>query len=92
VGNSTEPLNKDHITPIEGGLLSIQLAVKDFQTDQEFAQIRQDSHFKSTAYLAVANANKNLFWFSLMECISIVGVSSWQVYSIKRLLDNRRVI
>ena len=47
-GNITEEvLNKEHITPVEKGLLDIQTSVKDFQMDQEFAQMRQETHFKS---------------------------------------------
>jgi hypothetical protein len=87
-GNCTdEPLDKSHITPVEAGILELVKGVKDFQMEQQFAQLRQESHFKT-----VYSANRNLFWFSLLECVGVLGVSSWQVYYIKKILDHRRLI
>jgi hypothetical protein len=47
---------------------------------------------KSKFYTAVASANNNVFWFSILECCGIIAVSLWQVYYIKKLLDHRRVV
>lgn len=87
-GNSSDtPLDKTHITPVEGGLLEIVRGIKDFQMEQQFAQLRQESHYKT-----VENANRNLFWFSLLECLGVIGVTTWQVYYIKKIMDHRRMI
>lgn len=87
-GNSTESvLDKEHLSPVESTLLEVQKAVKDFQMDQQFAQLRQESHYKT-----VESANRNVFWFSLLECVGVVGVTCWQVYYVKRILDHRRMI
>mmetsp|Transcript_13526 Transcript_13526/g.25464 ORF Transcript_13526/g.25464 Transcript_13526/m.25464 type:complete len:229 (+) Transcript_13526:1244-1930(+) len=87
-GNSTaEVLQEEHLSPIENALAEASKAVKDFQMDQQFAQLRQESHYKT-----VADANSNLFWLSLLECVGIIGVTSWQVFYIKKLLDHRRLI
>ena len=87
-GNSTnELLAPEHITPVESKIEGIQKNIKDFQLDNQFAQLRQESHFKT-----VAAANRNVFWFSLLESIGVIGVTAWQIYYIKKLLDNRRVL
>ena len=87
-GNSTdEVLQSDHLDPFETRLKGLQRSVKDFQTDQKFASLRQESHLKT-----VADANNYVFWFSLLECVGVIAVTSWQVYYIKKLLDNRRII
>lgn len=87
-GNCTEePLDKSHITPVERGMLDLIKGVKDFQMEQQFAQLRQESHYKT-----VHSANRNLFWFSILECVAVVSVSSWQIYYIKKILDHRRLI
>lgn len=92
-GNSTEEvLQKEHLDPLETELLTVQKAVKDFQLDFQFAQLRQESHYKSNLQSAVASANMNVFWLSLLECVGVIGVTSWQVYYIKKLLDNRRMV
>ena len=86
-GNSSNTvLKSEHLTPVESNLLDIQKSVKDFQVDNQFAQLRQEAHFKT-----VASANRNVFWFSLVESLGVVGVTAWQIYYIKKLLDNRRV-
>jgi hypothetical protein len=47
-GNSTaEVLQEEHLSPIETSLVEASKAVKDFQMDQQFAQLRQESHYKS---------------------------------------------
>ncbi len=87
-GNSTESvLDKEHLSPVESTLIEVQKSVKDFQMDQQFAQLRQESHYKT-----VEGANRNVFWFSLLECVGVVGVTCWQVYYVKRILDHRRMI
>ena len=87
-GNSTnEVLKSEHLTPVEENLVSIQKSIKDFQVDNQFAQLRQETHYKT-----VASANTNVFWFSLLESVGVIGVTAWQIYYIKKLLDNRRVL
>lgn len=87
-GNSTEEvLDKAHLNPVEATLLEVQKSVKDFQMDQQFAQLRQESHYKT-----VESANRNVFWFSLLECMGIAAVTGWQVFYVKRILDHRRMI
>lgn len=87
-GNSTEEmLQTEHLDPLEKQMLSVQKSVKDFQMDQQFAQLRQESHYQT-----VADANRNVLWLSFLECFGVIAVSSWQVFYIKKLLDNRRVL
>lgn len=87
-GNSTNAvLKSEHLTPVETNLLAIQKSIKDFQVDNHFAQLRQETHYKT-----VASANKNVFLFSLAESLGVVAVTAWQIYYIKKLLDNRRVL
>ena len=76
-------MKSEHLTPVENNLLAIQKSIKDFQVDNQFAQLRQETHYKT-----VASANKNVFWFSIVESFGVVAVTAWQVYYIKKLLDN----
>lgn len=87
-GNSTEEvLKSEHLTPLESQLIEVQKSIKDFQVDNQFAQLRQESHYRT-----VADANRNIFIFSILESIGVMAVSAWQAYYIKKLLDNRRVL
>jgi len=87
-GNSTEELLlSEHLSPLEEEIMGVQKSVKDFQVDQQFAALRQESHYKT-----LSGANSNVLWMSLVECIGVVGVTAWQLYYVKKLLDNRRVL
>ena len=87
-GNSTNSvLKSEHLTPVESSLITIQKSIKDFQVDNQFSQLRQETHYKT-----VASANRNVFWFSLVESLGVIAVTAWQIFYIKKLLDNRRVL
>jgi hypothetical protein len=86
--DSSEGLLKgEHLTPVEEKILKVDRAVKDFQVDNQFAQLRQETHFQT-----VSSANRNVFWLSLAESLGVLAVTAWQIYYIKKLLDNRRVL
>ncbi|CAG9316169.1 unnamed protein product [Blepharisma stoltei] len=87
-GNSTdEVLKTEHLTPLEKQLVDIQKEIKDFQVDNQFAQLRQESHYRT-----MADSNRNVFIFSILESLGVIAVSAWQAYYIKKLLDNRRIL
>ena len=75
------------MNPVEQNILKIDKAIKDFQVDNQFAQLRQETHFQT-----VASANNNVFWFALVESLGVLAVTAWQIYYIKKLLDNRKVM
>ncbi|CAG9334712.1 unnamed protein product [Blepharisma stoltei] len=87
-GNSTEEiLLNQHLEPVEQYLVKIQKGVKDFQVDNQFATLRMESHYRT-----VASANDNLFWFSILESFGVAVVTFWQMFYIKKLLENRRML
>jgi p24 family protein beta-1 len=87
-GNFTDKIQtSDLINPVEEKLLSAEKGIKDFQADNQFAQIRQETHF-----ITVASANSNVFWFSLLESIGVIAATALQIYYVKKLLDNRRLV
>ena len=50
IGNSTSQLlQSEHLTPVEENLVKIQKGIKDFQVDHQFAQLRQETHYKTVA-------------------------------------------
>jgi p24 family protein beta-1 len=87
-GNSTNALlRSSHLSPIEHSLLSAETGLKSFEIESSFGQLRQETQFQ-----VIASANTSVFWLSLAESLGIILVTLWQVYYIKRLLNNRRVL
>jgi len=68
-------------------LLEADKTLREVQTETRFAYKRQETHYRTTQ----ANHNK-VFYVAIIESFAILVVTIWQVYYIKRLLDNRRII
>jgi len=86
-GVNEDLVNPDQLTPMESQLREADRALRDIQTETRFAYKRQGTHYKTTE----ANHNK-VFYVAVFESLAILAVTVWQVYYIKRLLDNRRII
>jgi emp24/gp25L/p24 family/GOLD. len=66
-------------------MLEAQKDIKNYQLETQFTQLRQDTHYNT-----VTSANKNVFWFSFIESVLVLGVTFLQIYYVKRLLEDRR--
>jgi len=82
-----ELVNVKDLTPMEIQLTEADKTLREIQTETRFAYKRQGTHYKTTQ----ANHNK-VFYMAIFESLAILTVTIWQVYYIKRLLDNRRII
>jgi len=80
-------VNSKDLTPMEAQLTEADRLLREIQTETRFAYKRQGTHYKTTQ----ANHNK-VFYVAIFESLAILTVTIWQVYYIKRLLDNRRII
>mmetsp|Transcript_31954 Transcript_31954/g.71817 ORF Transcript_31954/g.71817 Transcript_31954/m.71817 type:complete len:251 (+) Transcript_31954:53-805(+) len=85
-GNETH-LQPQHLTTMEDHVKSIEKTLVDIQTESTYLWIRQKSHMK-----AVENIHTRVLSFCVVEFLILVGVSGFQVYYIKGLLSDRRVL
>jgi len=42
--------------------------------------------------IAMSQTNSGILWFTCMETVAILIASSLQIYNIKKLLNNRRIV
>jgi hypothetical protein len=61
--------------------------MKNLLTECKMSMIRQDSYTKAAQY----NASTNLY-MSLFESFAFMGICAFNLYHIKGILDNRRII
>jgi len=85
-GNQTH-LQPQHLTTMEDHVKSIDKTLVDIQTESTYLWIRQKSHMK-----AVENIHTRVLSFCCVEFLILLGVSGFQVYYIKGLLSDRRVL
>lgn len=85
-GNSTH-LQKHHINTVEERVKAIDKRLLDIQTEATYLWIRQKSHMK-----AIENIHNRVFAFCVLEFLILTGVASFQVYYIKGLLSDKRVL
>jgi hypothetical protein len=85
-GNETT-LQAEHLDTVESHVQVIEKNLQDIQTESTYLWIRQKSHMKT-----VESIHRRVFWFCVVEFLILVGISAFQVYYIKQLLSDRRVL
>lgn len=85
-GNETH-LQAEHLDSMEDEIKSVDKKLVDIQTESTYLWIRQKSHMK-----AVESIHTRVLSFCVVEFIILVGISGFQVYYIKGLLSDRRVL
>ncbi|CAK9001427.1 unnamed protein product [Durusdinium trenchii] len=85
-GNETH-LQPQHLESMEDTVKWIEKTLVDIQTESTYLWIRQKSHMK-----AVENIHTRVLSFCVVEFLILIGVSGFQVYYIKGLLSDRRVL
>eukprot|EP00386_Alphamonas_edax_P001499 GDKI01004498.1.p1 GENE.GDKI01004498.1~~GDKI01004498.1.p1 ORF type:complete len:277 (-),score=85.96 GDKI01004498.1:83-913(-) len=85
-GNDTA-LQPAHLQSLDENIQKVDKQLKDIQSDSTYLWIRQRSHMR-----AVQSTNSKTFWFALVEFLCLLAVSAFQVYYIKGLLSDRRLL
>jgi hypothetical protein len=85
-GNETH-LQPEHLTTMEDHVKSIDKTLVDIQTESTYLWIRQKSHMKT-----VEGIHTRVLAFCVVEFLILVGISGFQVYYIKGLLSDRRIL
>uniref|UniRef100_A0A0G4FSA1 GOLD domain-containing protein n=1 Tax=Chromera velia CCMP2878 TaxID=1169474 RepID=A0A0G4FSA1_9ALVE len=85
-GNDTA-LAPAHLSTMDEHMSKIEMSLKDIQSESTYMWIRQRSHMK-----AVESTNGKVFWFSLLELLVLCVISAFQIYFIKGLLSDRRIL
>lgn len=85
-GNQTH-LQTEHLSTMEDHVKAIDKFLVDVQTESTYLWIRQRSHMKT-----VEGIHTRVVAFCVVEFLILVGISGFQVYYIKGLLSDRRVM
>jgi len=85
-GNKTH-LQAKHLETMEDHIKSIERTLLDIQTESTFLWMRQKSHMK-----AVESIHTRVLAFCVVEFLILVGISGFQVYYVKGVLSDRRIL
>lgn len=85
-GNATV-LAAEHLNSLEDQVKRVEKTLLDIQTESTYLWIRQKSHMK-----AVESIHTRVLAFCVLEFLILCGISGFQVFYIKGLLSDRRVL
>merc|ERR1712087_910198 len=85
-GNETH-LRTEHIANMEDQVKVVDRALVDIQTESTYLWIRQKSHMKT-----IESIHNRVLSFCCIEFLILIGISAFQVYYIKGLLSDRRIL
>lgn len=85
-GNVTH-LQPSHLTTVLESAQAIEKTLVDIQTESTYLWIRQRSHMK-----AVESIHTRVLAFCVVEFLVLLSIAGFQVYYIKGLLSDRRVL
>ncbi len=75
------------IQQLNSAIRKVYKGVKNLMTESKMSMIRQDAHNKAVDY----NSSQNLY-MTFFEAICFMGICAFNLYHIKGILENRRII
>lgn len=77
----------DEIRQLNSAIRKVYKSVKNLMTEAKMSMIRQDAHNKAVDY----NSKWSLY-MTLFEALAFMGICAFNLYHIKGILENRRII
>ena len=77
----------EEIRELNSVIRKVYKSVKNLMTECKMSMIRQDSHNKAVDY----NSKQNMY-MTLFEAMCFMGICAFNLYHIKGILENRRII
>ena len=78
---------EEDIKQLQSQIRTMLKSVKNLMTEAKMSMIRQDAHNKAVDY----NSKQNLY-MTLFEALAFMGICAFNLYHIKGILENRRII
>lgn len=82
-----EHIRHQDLDPLSEKVQHLHSGLNDIMYETKFSQQRRES-----GYEQLQQTHQKLLYFTIFETLVIVGVSVWQVYYIKNIIDQRRLI
>jgi len=77
----------DEIRKLNSAIRKVYKSVKNLMTEAKMSMIRQDAHNKAVDY----NSKWSLY-MTIFEALAFMGICAFNLYHIKGILENRRII
>ncbi|CAD8098500.1 unnamed protein product [Paramecium primaurelia] len=81
-----EFLKIEDLDPLEQRIERIQMAMRDNYYFDKMTGQKFESNLRE-----VQNSNENLFIFSIIEIVGMILITLWQVFYLKRIINNQRI-
>lgn len=77
----------EQIEELQATIRTMYRNVKNLMTESKMSMIRQDAHNQAVNY----NSKQNLY-MTIFEALAFIGICAFNLYHIKGILENRRII
>lgn len=78
---------RENLTPLENSIITLADGLHNIFEEQEYLTIRERVHRDT-----MESTNSRVLWFSVLEAAVLIGIATWQIYSIFRVFETKRPI
>eukprot|EP01092_Planopodium_desertum_P014214 TRINITY_DN71008_c0_g1_i1.p1 TRINITY_DN71008_c0_g1~~TRINITY_DN71008_c0_g1_i1.p1 ORF type:complete len:204 (-),score=30.89 TRINITY_DN71008_c0_g1_i1:72-683(-) len=83
--DTSDLAKQEHITPLENAVLQLSEGMNAINEDQKYLRAREEENRDINE-----STNGRVMWWAIFEVATIVGVSVWQIFSLRRFFEVRR--
>lgn len=77
----------EHVAPVQQGVVQLISGVRQVQSELRYMAARKRVHKESAA-----QSKSNVLFFAVMEGVVVISMSLWQIYSLRKVFEVRRIV
>ncbi|KAJ6234292.1 transmembrane emp24 domain-containing protein a [Anaeramoeba flamelloides] len=85
--SNSEIAKKEHLTPLENGVLELQEQLRSILSEQRYLKVREHIHRNTTE-----STNSRVLWWNFLQTFLLIAISATQIFYVRRIFERRRRI
>jgi p24 family protein beta-1 len=85
--NKGTAATKETLTPLENSILQLSDGLTAIAEEQEYIKIRERVHRDTSE-----STNSRVVWWTFFEAFWLIGISVWQIVSLRRVFEQQRIV
>ncbi|KAJ3449626.1 transmembrane emp24 domain-containing protein a [Anaeramoeba flamelloides] len=85
--SNSEIAKKEHLTPLENGVLELQEQLRSILSEQRYLKVREHIHRNTTE-----STNSRVLWWNFLQTFLLIAISATQIIYVRRIFERRRRI
>ncbi|KAJ3444581.1 hypothetical protein M0813_25160 [Anaeramoeba flamelloides] len=84
-GSDSGIAKKEHLTPLENGVLELQEQLRGILSEQRYLKAREHIHRNTTE-----STNSRVLWWSFLQTLLLIAMGVAQIFYIKRIFEKTK--